>query len=383
MDVNFTPAWQLDRLRVLAVSASPAALKPGDAATVSALVVDEPLGRPHTFFWLGCLPDPHNLNRSPCADRNLLENPAGLMDAQGNTLDNIQLLGIGSQAFTHYSVSAELFSVFPENHPQRKVGTVGMVLFMVVAEALPPNPTLQDIVSLVQRAQDKLVDSQTVLFRIPVRESDEPPNNNPIVSHLVVEEVAQHKSALVFLEQSKKYKLDLAVPPESFEEYTEVTHVGTTSKTEALQASFFATCGKMENARFNFAASTRTQLSTPNGKDIKPCQPPIQKLCAVVRDSRSGQTWHEQSFVVCQKNGPSPHIRRAELSSPYTLTLEGENLETLAELRLGGQFLWPLPEPHNGRMVVGLPEALVPGSYALEYTDFSCRAQMHGEEFSL
>jgi hypothetical protein len=301
------------------------------------------------------------------------------MDAQGSTLENIQLLGIGPQASARYFVSEELFSAFPENHPQRKVGTVGMVLFMVVAEALPPSPSLQDVGSLVQRAQDKLVDSQTTLFRIPVRESDEPPNNNPIISHLQVDDVAQHKSALVFLEQSRKYKLDLAVPPESFEEYIEVTHVGTTSKKEALQASFFTTCGKMETPRFNFAASTRPQLLTPNGKDIGPCQTPIQKLFAVVRDSRSGQAWHEQSFVVCQKNGPSPHIHRAVLSSPNTLNLEGERLEALAELRLGGQFLWPLPAPQYGRMFVELPETLEKGTYGLSYTDFSCRAQTYGE----
>jgi len=382
---DLTPSWQLDRLRILAISAEPAALQPGESTRFSALVVDEPLNRPLTFLWLGCTADPFNANRGPCTDEDFLKAPADFMAAflqepsSDSTPENsyIQFLGMGTQSEEYY-VPEELFSIFPEGHPQRKVGTFGMVLLMVIAEALPENHTPQDVALLVQRAQDKHVDSQMALFRIPVRESDEPPNQNPVISHLLVDNLPQDKSALVFLERDKKYRLDFAVPPESFEEYVEITHLETTRKTEALFAFFFSTCGKLEDDSFNFETSTRTTLLTPNGKNIRNCPSNIQRLFAVIRDSRSGHTWHEQSFVVCQPNSLLAHIRRAELSSG-TLSLEGEHLEALAELRVGGHFLWPLPAPQNGRMVVGLPQALSPGAYTLSYTDFGCRAQVYGE----
>jgi len=376
-------SWELDRLRVLAMSAEPATLKPGQSAKISALVVDEPQNRPLTFLWLGCAADPFGQNRGPCTDEDFLKDPAlfisSLLEEEADPEDmGIQFLGIGPQP-EDYEVPEDLFSMFPEDHPQRKIGTFGMVLLMVIAEALPENYTLEDFVSLMKRAQDKKVDSLKALFRIPVREGDEPPNQNPRISALHVNGTAYEKSALVFLEQSRKYSLDLSVPQESFEEYVDFTPVGTSLKTEILFASFFTTCGKLEDEKFNFATSIRPKLLTPDGKDIRACRSPVQKLFAVVYDSRSGQAWHEQSFIICQKDGASPHIRRAELSSPGSLSLEGEHLEALAELRLGGQFLWPLPAPQEGRMMVGLPEALEPGSYVLQSTDFSCRAQTHGE----
>jgi len=381
---ELSPQWKLDRLRILAMSAEPAALQPGESTRVSALVVDEPRNRPLTFLWLGCAADPFNANRGPCSNEEFLKAPADfvaafLREAQEASPENmyIQFLGMGSQSDDYY-VPKELFSIFPEEHPQRKVGTFGMVLLMVIAEALPENHSYRDLALLIQRAQDKHVDSQTALFRIPVRESEEPPNQNPTVSQLLVNDMPQDKSALVFLEQGKKHRLDFVVPPESFEEYVETTHQGSTHKTESLFAFFFSSCGKLENDSFNFATSVRTQLLTPNGKDIQACPSPIQKLFGVVRDSRSGQTWHEQSFVVCQNDGPSPHIRQAVLSS-HALSLEGEHLEALAELRVGEHFLWPLPAPQDGHMVVGLPEALSPGAYALSFRDFSCRAQTYGE----
>jgi hypothetical protein len=378
---DFSPEWQLDRLRILAISAEPATLRPGEKTKFSALVVDEPQNRPLTFLWMGCTPDPYGSNRSPCADPEILKNPALLVPTllQETTPENMNIQYLGTALVSDdYHVPEELFSMFPEEHPQRKIGTTGMVLLMVIAEALPENHTYQDIALLVQRAQDKHVDSQMALFRIPVHERDEPPNQNPIISQLVVDELAYDKSALVFLEQDKEYRLRLIVPPESFEEYIEITSVSTTSKTEALFAFFFSTCGKLENESVNIETSIRTKLLTPNGKDIKPCPSSIQKLFAVLRDSRSGQAWHGQSFVICQKNGPTPHIRQATLSSPDTLSLEGDNLDALAELRLGTQFLWPLPAPQNGHMLVRMPAALEQGTYFLSYTDFSCRAQTYG-----
>ena len=381
---DFTPAWQLDRLRILAISSNPAALQPGESARLSALVVDEPQNRPLTFFWLGCAPDPFNLNREACSNEEFLKEPSLFLsvfseDAEEDTSEgmDIQFLGMGRTSEEYY-VPKALFSMLPEEHPQRKIGTFGTILLLVVAEALPENPSYEDIVALVQRAQDKRVASQIALFRIPVRESDGPPNQNPIVSQLLLNGVPQPKSALMFLERNQTYDLDIVVPPESFEAYVEITPTGVSSKTELLFAFLFSTCGELKDDKFNFATSIRPKLLTPNGKGIQDCSSPIQQLFAVVRDSRSGQTWHQQSFLVCQNNGPSPLLRRAEVKA-HVLTLEGESLEALAEVRLAGQFLWPLPAPQNGLMEVLLPQPLEPGTYTLSFTDFSCRAQTFGE----
>ncbi|MCL2012874.1 MAG: hypothetical protein FWG75_08830 [Cystobacterineae bacterium] len=296
MEEDTSHAWKLDRLRVLGMSAKPAALQPGETAEVSVLVTDEPLNRPTTLLWLGCLPDPHNLNRSPCADSEILKNPALLMDAQGNMAENIHFLGMGSTAF--YSVAENLFSIFPAEHPQRKIGTVGMVLLLVVAEALPEEPALRDIALLVQRAQNKQVDSQITLFRIPVRESDEPANNNPLISTMTVEGLAEDTPSPLPLKQGQQYVLNLVVPEESFEDYIEITSIGSTPKTELLFASFFSTCGELEDSEFNLATSVRPKLRVPQEKEMEACPSPLQKLFAVVRDTRGGQTWYEQPFVI-------------------------------------------------------------------------------------
>jgi|GEM_PF-907057 len=383
MDADFSPSWKLDRLRILAMSAQPATLKPGESAKVSALVVDEPQNRPLTLLWLGCAADPFGQNRGPCSNEDFLKEPASflpslLLEAQNNPENmSIQFLGIGPGPHD-YETAPTLFSMLPEEHPQRKVGTFGMVLLMVVAEAMPQNPSFQELAQLVQRVQDKHVDSQTALFRIPVREDNEP-NQNPIVSHLLLNGAAQNKSALMFLEQGREHVLDLSVPAESFEAYVETTYVGTTPKTETLFASFFSTCGELKNDSFNFATSIRPKLKTSNEKNIRACPSLIQRLFAVVYDSRSGQTWHEQPFVICQKDGPSPLISQAWLASAHTLNLEGKNLEVLAELRLGGHFLWPLPVPQNGQLTLSLPAEVESGTYVLSYTDLSCRTQTYGE----
>ncbi|MCL2178875.1 MAG: hypothetical protein FWC28_08115 [Proteobacteria bacterium] len=294
---ELSPKWKLDKLRVLGMSASPAALQPGESTLLSALVVDEPQNRPLTYLWLGCSADPHNQNRSPCSDSEILKTPSLLLNEQGKPLENIQFLGFGPQAL--YTVPPSLFEALPENHPQRKIGTLGMVLLMVVAEALPPIPSPEDVALLIQRAQDKLVDSQTTLFRIPVRESEQTPNQNPIISHLLVDGQPQDNSSPLPLKKGKTYGLDMAVPQESFEEYAETTGVGTTQKTETLFASFFTTCGELEDSFFNLATSTRPKLSSPDGKDIEPCPAtPVQKLFVVLRDSRGGQSWQELSFII-------------------------------------------------------------------------------------
>jgi len=169
---------------------------------------------------------------------------------------------------------------------------------MVVAESLPPLPSPEDIASLIQRAQNKYVDSQMALFRIPINESELPPNQNPLISQLQVDGQITDSTTPLSLEKNKKYELDLVVPQQSFEEYVEITPVGNSPKTESLFASVFTTCGTLETSSFNLSASSRPQLLSPNGKDIPPCPSPTPKLFVVLRDSRGGQAWKTLSFTL-------------------------------------------------------------------------------------
>ena len=66
---EFTPASTVNKLRVLGIRSEPAELRPGEAATVSALVMDPSRpGKANTLVWFACDPDPLNLGRSACSD---------------------------------------------------------------------------------------------------------------------------------------------------------------------------------------------------------------------------------------------------------------------------------------------------------------------------
>jgi hypothetical protein len=84
---DFPTETLVDRLRMLGLTSTPADLAPGETARLQSLVVDPTrAGQPTTTFWIGCDPDPFNLNRSACADPAVVNNPAmrlfSLLDAR-------------------------------------------------------------------------------------------------------------------------------------------------------------------------------------------------------------------------------------------------------------------------------------------------------------
>ena len=108
-DPGFRPETLVENLRLIGVSAEPPSLNPGQSTRVTALILDPSRRAPSTVLWLGCEADPYNLNRSPCANPEVLQDPTALTGGTGNLPPGVSVIGFNEQAF--YSVPTGLFDV--------------------------------------------------------------------------------------------------------------------------------------------------------------------------------------------------------------------------------------------------------------------------------
>jgi hypothetical protein len=339
-DNGFRPETRVVDLRILGERSTPADLAPGETARLDALLVDPSMSTPPTMLWIGCDPDPYNQNRSPCADSNVLSDPAALTGTSGTLPPGVNIIGFNDQA--SYAVSANLFDVLAATDPIRQTGTIGLVLGFAVAETVSPAATPDELKAVFARAQDKTIKSVISLFRIHISESSER-NHNPVPVALVVDGVTWPANAAVGVFPGSVHTLDVTATPDSFEPYTQVTPAGPVAQTEKVQVAWYSTAGLLSQTDTQLDSTVKPDFTAPSADDVKNPLPdkPAITLWTTLRDSRGGQSWKQWKAWLCDPALPTPLLSTIDWprAAADPVVLHGEHLENVLDYVVDGVAL--------------------------------------------
>ena len=355
-DPGFRPETLVENLRLIGVSADPPKINPGESTRVTALVLDPSRTTPSTVLWLGCEADPFNLNRSPCANPDILQDPSSLTAGTGMLPPGVSVIGLNERAF--YSVPAGLFDVLAPDDPRRQKGTVGQLIAFAVAETVSPQAPPEELQALFERVQRKEVKSIIALFRVSISESPVR-NMNPIVDTLVVANEPWPRGARFFVKEKEPVTLDIIAPASTFEAFELDTPTGIELKTERILTAWYATSGRFSETSTALGEGVKTIFTAPGStKDPVP-ERRTGILYTVFRDTRGGQAWREWPYFVCDASLKPPEVstvdwpvaptdpvilRGAELRSVLDVIVDGVALERASFLEASKTFQGYLPQ---------------------------------------
>jgi len=372
-DQGFRPEELVQNLRVLGINSTPADLRPGETAQMGSLILDPSRpGEVSTVLWLGCEPDPYNLDRSACADPAVLNDPTQLTSG-GSLPPGVKVIGFNAQAA--YTAPAGLFDALAPDDQRRLTGTAGLTIALAVAEQVSPTATQEELNALFQRARDGQVRNILTLYRIHLSESTER-NTNPSVAALVVGGERWPDGAAFTVLPGEPVSLDVEVPDDAFETYTDYPPEGPTTRTERILAAWYVTAGAVSHVRTAVREGEVRTIFTAPGNDDKHPVPDRRtgSLYVVLRDTRGGQSWREFHWFVCDPSLPAPNVTR--VSSPATATdpvvLEGDDLSSVLDVVVNGVALTGGAYSPTRNTWQGFLPTLPAGHYPLTVHTKSC-----------
>ena len=338
-DPGFRPETLIENMRLIGISADPPKLNPGEIARISSLLLDPTRTGPSTVLWLGCEADPYNLNRSPCANPDVLQDPSSLTNGTGTLPPGVTVIGLNDRAA--YTVPAGLFSVLAPDDPRRQKGTVGQILGFAVAETVSPAAPMEELQALFERVQRKELKSVLALFRVNISES--PVRNlNPIVDSLIVANEVWPKGARFFVREGEPITLDVLAPPSTFEAFELETPTGTEQKTERILTAWYSTSGRFTETSTALGEGVKTIFTAPGKVAADPV--PERRtgiLYTVFRDTRGGQAWREWPFFVCDDSLSPPSLTNVEwpVTAMDPVVLHGDDLRSVLDVIVDGVAL--------------------------------------------
>ena len=337
-DPGFKPESLVSDLRLIGISAEPANVRPGESTRLTPLVLDPSRTLPSTVLWLGCEADPFNLNRSPCANPALLQDPSSLTGGTGTLPPGVSVIGFNDRAA--YSVPAGLFDVLPADDARRQTGTVGQVIAFAVAETINPQAPMEELTALFERVQRKEVKSIIALFRINVSESMVR-NQNPAVDALVVASERWPAGAKVLLREKEPVTLDLIAPDSSFETYEATTPTGPQTKTERILSSWYSTGGRFSVIATALTEGVKTIFTAPGSASDPVSEKRTGLIYTVLRDTRGGQAWRQWPFFVCDDAAAAPVVSSVDwpASASDPVVVHGSELASVVDLVVDGAAL--------------------------------------------
>ncbi len=367
-DTGFPVETVVDGLRVLGIRSTPADLHPGETAQLQSLILDPALtGQRTTTLWVGCAPDPFNLNRSACSNPAVLQDPQALAGADGGLPDGVTLIGLNEQA--RYSASADVFSALTADDPRRLTGTVGQVLAIAVAQEVSPLAPREELQALFARVQAKQVDSIIALFRIRISE-DPQRNANPVFGALTSNGEALPTGATLALLPGQTRTLDVTVADAVFETYQASTPSGMVERTERLLAAWYSTSGRYSERRTALREDVHTVFTAPGTlKDDPVPNKRTGTVYVTLRDTRGGQSWQSYPLFICD-----PQLSEAvptKVTFGDRLEVEGENLSSLLDVVVSGAAVKGSYDASSSRWVGAAP-TLASGPWQVTFTSKRC-----------
>lgn len=326
----------VDNLRLLGVSATPADLRPGESTRLDALVVDPTRpAQATTTFWIGCDPDPFNLNRSVCSDPAVLNDPAQLGD-MSSLPAGVRFIGLNGLA--NYAAPVGLFNVLAADDARRVLGTTGQVLGISIAEEVSPTAPMDELRAVFERVQKKEVRSLVSLFRVRISEDPER-NTNPRVARLLVDDAQWPQGARVMMKPAQVVDLDVDATDETFEPFTATTPNGPEARVERVLVAWYSTSGRFSEERTAMREAVKTKFTAPGAKAFDPVpERRTGTMWTVLRDTRGGLSWSEFPYFICDEALPEVTVSQVRplVSRTDSVVLEGANLASVLDVMVGG-----------------------------------------------
>ncbi len=379
-NAQFKPETLVDSLRVLAITAEPPEVSPGESAQLDILQLDpsRPGGKT-TVVWVGCEPDPIDFNRSACNDTSALLQPT----AFATFPPGVRVLGFGNRA--GYASASTLFDGLAAEDPVRANGTSGPVLGVVIGEEVKPTSSDEELRVLFGRIERQEVQTVMALTRVTVTERATR-NHNPKISALKVDGVAVPKDARLQLREGSTVMLEPELVEGSRETYTLQLPSGPSDKSETLVVSWYSSAGRFDQARLDVSMpGAVTKFITPGSAQVPEDPVPEKRtgtLWSVVRDGRGGQHFVTVPFFVCDSSAtPTLRSLEAPTSPGDPVVAKGENMAGVLDLIIGGAAFTRSGYSTARDAFVGDAPALAPGTYPVTLRAKNCAEVETGLEW--
>jgi hypothetical protein len=276
---ELSQSYQLDRLRILAVRATPAEPRPGETITLEAYTYD-PEGRDLGILWFGCLPD--SADEFGCqVDPSVLES----------------ILGADLSDLTKEEIAALYEKLVA-------AGVIGLDPILPATWTVPPdaleglegNAALEGVSAVVSLQALPLVedvdpdDAELAYKRVPISLA-KTPNQNPEILGLAFDGTILQDGGRVEVARFAEYSIEPAVPDEAIESYTFVGEGGVAeTRTEEPYFTYYAEGGEFDQP-YSLWPSSIAYWTTPE-------EPGEYEIRCVMRDRRAGMGWARMTAIV-------------------------------------------------------------------------------------
>ena len=281
---NLSQAWQIDRLRILAVAAEPAEPQPGDTVTFTSLVVS-PVTPVGITTWLTC----SSADSYGCSiDEELL---AGLTGDTSDLTDEelaalyaeLQAAGlIGVEPFFApvWTVPDDYLDALTE--AEKLEGTTAIVTLTAI-------PTVEGDTGSLDTAVENI---EIAYKRLPISLATTP-NQNPMILGLSIDGVSITPGATVTLARGQTYAIVCDLTEESLETYTYVDEDGVSEeRSEEPYFSWYLQEGSFDQA-YTLWPYHEVDYTVAGDATLTD-----QSLWVVIRDRRGGMAWIEQKIRI-------------------------------------------------------------------------------------
>ena len=369
--VQFSPETLVDSLRILAISSDPPEVSPGQDSEVKVLFGDPTrVGQVSTVIWVGCEPDPQDLNRSACNDASILIKPTLITEYP----PGLKLLGFGPTA--HYASTPGVFDVLAPDDVVRHNGSIGQVIAVVIAEDVKVSAMGDEVKAVFQRIQDHQTPAAIGLTRVVVSEKPDK-NENPTITTLTFDGAPLPVGARLQVHAGQEVALGVEVPESSREHYSELQPAGPVEKQEIVVGAWYSSNGRFSRERFDVTSTDATTFFAP-GSTKFPDDPVPEKrtgqLWLVVRDNRGAQAFQQFRFFVCDDALPTPKV--TGITAPTmigdTVQVTGDDMPKVLDILIGGVALESSTYSAVRNAFVGFPPDLPPGTYPVTMRGQNC-----------
>lgn len=368
---QFSPETLVDSLRILAIASEPPEVSPGAPSDVSVLFGDPTrVGLPNTIIWVGCEPDPQDLNRSACNDASILVKPSLITQYPAG----LKLLGFGPKAT--YASTPNVFDTLEPENPIRQNGSVGQVMAIVVAEDVPVTAMGEELNAVFRRIENKETPTAIGLTRIVVSEKAQK-NQNPTITTLTFDGAPLPIGARLQVKAGQEVALGVEVPESSREHYTELQPSGPVEKQEVVVGAWYSSNGRFSRERFDVTSPESTTFFAP-GSSKFPEDPVPEKrtgqLWLVVRDNRGAQAFQQFRFYVCDESLPSPRVTAITppASATEQVVVTGDDMNRVLDVVIGDSALTSSTFSASRGAFVGFQPPLAAGTYPVFVRGQNC-----------
>lgn len=275
---DLTPAWKIDRLRVLAIRAEPPEVRPGETATFEALVLD-PEGDAAATAWLACPPEDDDGVGFGCGLDGSIDfsapDPSGFADAGV----------IGFEPFLQPEYTATEDDLAGVAEDERSEGTYVLVQIAVLPPSVLQGEGEADPDVGGQGGFD-FNEVEVAYKRLIVSEAPTP-NANPAIDAFTVDGQVVPEQTTILVDPGRDYEIGMNLLDGTVETYQFVTDDGDIEeRTEEPYVTWYTDGGEMRESATLFPFLDATWRAPEADADITE-----GTWWGVVRDRRGGMTW--------------------------------------------------------------------------------------------